>query len=583
MYCRKCGKQIKDGAKFCSFCGTVQNADTGSQPTFTKPQQKIRAGSGAMPAGTYEPVEPPKPKKSVLPLIIAAAIIGAAIVAAAVIFALSSRSIGSSGGSSNQNSSSKIEKTTKNKNETDAEEEESQEEEDPERKELKEMLDSLTGQDPSGAYTSETDLIQTYATDVESLIDAGYYTEARATMQRWTNLLNAINGQSPYEMEVEQIDVSAFPRIKVYVRIQDKNTMTAVNGLDSSGFYIAENAGTGFVRRDIIDAMQLNNTARLNICMVGDLSGSMMGSPLIEAKSVMSQFLNSVQSGAGDAVSLITFNTDVSVHIPFTNDINTARNAVNALSIPQDRRTALYDALLVAIQQTAVQDGAKCIIAFTDGEDNESQCSPAAIAELSKRYNIPIFLIGIGSLSTSTDLEMIANAAGGFYRNVNQIGSMQEIYDAIFREQKEMYLVEYETLQTSAKEVTRNLNLDYVGDDVAVRKDYTYTPSVLLEVVEVDASLLNGDYVIPYSNVRYVTAATLDQLTQEQLRLARNEIYARRGRLFNDQYLQSYFNGKSWYHGTIAPNAFSESMFNDYERTNAYFIANYERLKGYIR
>jgi uncharacterized protein YegL len=337
------------------------------------------------------------------------------------------------------------------------------------------------------------------------------------------------------------------------------------------------------VRRDVIDAMQLNNTARLNICMVGDLSGSMMGSPLIEAKSVMSDFLNSVQSGAGDTVSLITFNTDVSVHIPFTNDINTARNAVNALSIPQDRSTALYDALLVAIQQTAVQDGAKCIIAFTDGADNASQCSPAAIAELSKRYNIPIFLIGIGSLSTSTDLEMIANAAGGFYRSVNQIGSMQEIYDAIFREQKEMYLVEYETLQTSAKEVTRNLNLDYVGDDVAVRKDYTYTPSVLLEVVEVDASLLNGDYVIPYSNVRYVTAATLDQLTQEQLRLARNEIYARRGRLFKDQYLQAYFNSKSWYHGTIAPDAFSESMFNDYERTNAYFIANYERLKGYIR
>jgi hypothetical protein len=160
---------------------------------------------------------------------------------------------------------------------------------------------------------------------------------------------------------------------------------------------------------------------------------------------------------------------------------------------------------------------------------------------------------------------------------------MQEIYDAIFREQKEMYLVEYETLQTSAKEVTRNLNLDYVGDDVAVRREYTYTPSVLLEVVEVDASLLNGDYVIPYSNVRYVTAATLDQLTQEQLRLARNEIYARRGRLFKDQYLQAYFNSKSWYHGTIAPDAFSESMFNDYERTNAYFIANYERLKGYIR
>ena len=95
--------------------------------------------------------------------------------------------------------------------------------------------------------------------------------------------------------------------------------------------------------------------------------------------------------------------------------------------------------------------------------------------------------------------------------------------------------------------------------------------------------ILTGDYVIPYSDREYVTASALSMLTAEQLRLARNEIYARKGRLFKDQQLQQYFNSKPWYHGTIAPDSFKESMLSDVEKANAYFILNYERLKGYIR
>ena len=85
-----------------------------------------------------------------------------------------------------------------------------------------------------------------------------------------------------------------------------------------------------------------------------------------------------------------------------------------------------------------------------------------------------------------------------------------------------------------------------------------------------------GDYVLPGSDSRYISSSELSGMDAATLRLARNEIYARHGRLFNAADLQSYFNGKTWYSGTISPDAFSESVFNTYEKENLKQILNAE-------
>lgn len=90
------------------------------------------------------------------------------------------------------------------------------------------------------------------------------------------------------------------------------------------------------------------------------------------------------------------------------------------------------------------------------------------------------------------------------------------------------------------------------------------------------SSSSNGDYVLPGSSSRYLSASEVKNLSGYQLMIARNEIYARHGRKFNDKDLQKYFNGKSWYKGTIAPEDFSVSVFNDYEIKNIDLIVSYE-------
>lgn len=83
-------------------------------------------------------------------------------------------------------------------------------------------------------------------------------------------------------------------------------------------------------------------------------------------------------------------------------------------------------------------------------------------------------------------------------------------------------------------------------------------------------------YMIPQSSSRRLTYADIAGLSSWQLSMARNEIYARHGRMFNDPDIRSYFQAQSWYNGYIAPENFDSSVLSDTEVYNIEFIKSYE-------
>lgn len=87
------------------------------------------------------------------------------------------------------------------------------------------------------------------------------------------------------------------------------------------------------------------------------------------------------------------------------------------------------------------------------------------------------------------------------------------------------------------------------------------------------------EYVIADSNTRYLSKGELMTLSDDELIYARNEIYARRGRIFNDKELREYFLSKSWYNGYIEPEDFSESMLSEVERHNVQLIVEEEEAR----
>lgn len=81
-------------------------------------------------------------------------------------------------------------------------------------------------------------------------------------------------------------------------------------------------------------------------------------------------------------------------------------------------------------------------------------------------------------------------------------------------------------------------------------------------------------------SIRY-TKADLEHLDRNGLRITRNEIFARHGRMFNDQELQKYFDGQSWYVAQYSPSDFDDSCLNDVEVYNVNLILSYELERGY--
>lgn len=86
----------------------------------------------------------------------------------------------------------------------------------------------------------------------------------------------------------------------------------------------------------------------------------------------------------------------------------------------------------------------------------------------------------------------------------------------------------------------------------------------------------SSGYVIPYSSDYLLDYSDISGLSSAELRLARNEIYAREGRLFDDQSLQVYFDSQAWYNGYIAPKDFKDSYLSPIEKKNVDFIKKYE-------
>lgn len=85
-----------------------------------------------------------------------------------------------------------------------------------------------------------------------------------------------------------------------------------------------------------------------------------------------------------------------------------------------------------------------------------------------------------------------------------------------------------------------------------------------------------GGYILPDSATRRLTQADVAGLTWEQCCLARNEIYARHGRIFQTKQIAAYFEAQSWYHGTVPGASFDNNMLSPIEHANIDFLAGYE-------
>ncbi|MBR2189949.1 MAG: YARHG domain-containing protein [Eubacterium sp.] len=92
----------------------------------------------------------------------------------------------------------------------------------------------------------------------------------------------------------------------------------------------------------------------------------------------------------------------------------------------------------------------------------------------------------------------------------------------------------------------------------------------------------HADDVLPQSSTEYLKKSDLKSLSKDDLQLAINEIFARNGYIFKTEWLQEYFEKKSWYHGDSNDQSVIDKRFSKIEKANVDLIRSYQKEKGYM-
>lgn len=344
---------------------------------------------------------------------------------------------------------------------------------------IEEKIEKYEEADMGEAESEDVDNYNKYIKSIRASVKKKDYEAVKKTFVKMDEIIQLyVEPENPLEFTIQQVDASKFPEVKLYVSIKNPQTGEVPGNLDQSLFYIKkEDANQKYVKQVVTSVNQLNEEEALKVDMVADVSGSMAGQPLSEAKAIMSNFINSVQFDAGDLVELTSFATGVRLEREFCDDPDLLINDINALTT--DNMTSLYDALYAAVERTATQTGARCVIAFTDGNDNYSSCTIDEVIAVAKRYHVPIFIIGIGSIDYA-DISTIASQTGGAYYSISDVYSMESIYNQIYQMEKELYMVEFEDNTGATAKEQANIEAGYRSMEYGGNCRYTYTPNVLL-------------------------------------------------------------------------------------------------------
>lgn len=161
----------------------------------------------------------------------------------------------------------------------------------------------------------------------------------------------------------------------------------------------------------------------------------------------------------------------------------------------------------------------------------------------------------------------------GFTREVPvyyMVSDMQAFYDGYnaFQANK--------ALQNSEKEPMGDIASGNVHSAGTAEEVETIDVAETAEAAESGNEIDTSEYILPDSDTRCLTGEDVAGLSEDEIRIALNEIYARHGRIFQSEDLNAHFSSKSWYEPKYSAEEFSaieNSIMNDYEKKNIEFLA----------
>jgi VWFA-related protein len=263
-------------------------------------------------------------------------------------------------------------------------------------------------------------------------------------------ILGLIQPATDLNVRVDAVDASGHPQMSLVTTVRDANGVP-VSNLTAANFEINEDRMPQARAITTVEPF-VNPDVRVSVVLVIDVSGSLKGQPLADAKVAATRFLDRLS--AQDRAAVIAFADKVNLdaldaarEAAFTSDKTALYKLIDGLQAGGG--TPLYDAAYKAVQWVSQETiGNRAVILLTDGRDEQpgsTVASEETPIQAATRANIPVFTIGLGNQIDRGYLERLARLTGGTYQETPDSAQLAALFQNVGDLLKQQYRLTYQS------------------------------------------------------------------------------------------------------------------------------------------
>lgn len=364
-------------------------------------------------------------------------------------------------------------------------------------------------------------------TDKYNMDYAGLHADYVA-LSDWVEKIDSAASSSEQIAKFVQADVSEKDSVKLYINsyTYDQYDFKLEN------FIIYEKYNEVWDERKAEEISQIEGMLSMDI--VADVSSSMY-SEFDDMQRAIEGFVKETHTET--ALGLSTIGSIYERRQEFTSDKNAIVNAVWNLEC--DGLTSLYQSLYSSVIYTASAEGARCVVAFTDGMnvpygvgyDYDAQ----DVIDVSLYYQVPVYIIGIGSNVDSSALRTVAETTGGAYYANKTVYDLKTVYRDIYEAQGRMYRLLYKTQVPN--DTNRDIYVLYADStkNLGIRMESELNAEAL-QTAYASAGFNANDLSAYYTSSKYLSSDDLARLGDdlEAVQTVINIYFSKNGYAFGD-------------------------------------------------
>jgi len=248
-------------------------------------------------------------------------------------------------------------------------------------------------------------------------------------------LAAGLNGQTK-NVNLQKIDLSLLPRVQLLLTVTDEKGRSML-GLTEQEILVSVDGES----RPIASLKSaVSEGQALSVVLVIDRSGSMTPA-MPEVRRAAKDFLKRLSSP--DEAAVVSFDDSAAIEQGFTRDRAPVEEAIDRIKLGRD--TALFDAVQEGLNllRTAGHQR-QAVVILSDGKDNRSRSTQAAVLAEAGSRSIPLFTIGLGPGIDEAGLRELAGKTGGGFFQAAEAKDLWQLYQTIAEQLTNQYLLAFD-------------------------------------------------------------------------------------------------------------------------------------------